>query len=100
MMAAAAQAMGRQWRGEVDTPRPTLKSWSGSPPDSRHHPESGGTLTPRVVVVVDPERSYGLVFGHSLPLCPMGRVSCVSGAPNPTPARPRRVTRKVGFASA
>ena len=25
---------------------PTLKSWSGSPPDSRHHPESGGTLNP------------------------------------------------------
>ena len=83
MMAAAAQAMGRQWRGEVDTPRPTLKSWSGSPPDSRHHPESGGTLTPRVVVVVDPERSYGLVFGHSRSLCPLGGVSCVSGAPYP-----------------
>ena len=63
---------------------PTLKSWSGSPPDSRHHPESGGTLTPRGVVVVDPGRSYGLVFGHSRPLCPIGRVSCVSGVPNPT----------------
>ena len=99
MMAAAAQAMGRQWRGEVDTPRPTLKSWSGSPPDSRHHPESGGTLTPRVVVVVDPERSYGLVFGHSRSLCPMGRVSCVSGAPNPIRRARGRVRRRSWFAS-
>ena len=66
--AAAAQAMGRQWRGEVDTPRPTRNAWSDSPS------ESGGTLTPRGVVVVDPERSYGLVFGHSRPLCPIGRV--------------------------
>ena len=91
MMAAAAQAMGRQWRGEVDTPRPTLKSWSGSPPDSRHHPESGGTLTPRVVVVVDPERSYGLVFGHSRSLCPLGGVSLRFGCALPYTARPGRL---------
>ena len=42
MMAAAAQAMGRQWRGEVDTPRPTLKSWSGSPSKSGVTPYPSG----------------------------------------------------------
>ena len=44
---------------------------------------SGGTLTPRVVVFVDPERSYGLVFGHSRSFCPLGGVSCRSEAPYP-----------------
>ena len=50
----------------------------------RQGPGFHPTHTPREVVVVDPERSYGLVFGHSRPLCPLGGVSCVSESPNPT----------------
>ena len=47
---------------------------------------SGGTLTPPVVVVVDPGASWGSVFGHSRAICPLDGVSCVRVAPYP----PRR----------
>ena len=44
--------------------------------------DSMGTLTPRVVVVVDPGRSYGPVFGHSRPLCHLSGVSWARVAPH------------------